>query len=453
MKKVRLGSGSAYWGDLLEPAVELAKRGELDYLGLDHLAELTMAILQRMRAKNPEAGFIPDLVPWTEALLPHTHQNGVKMITNAGGANPEAGGKQVIEVARRLGFSGLKVGTVTGDDVSDKLDRLEREGVEFVNMDTGEVGLERIRGDIVAANAYIGSDGIIEALEEGAEVIVTGRVSDSALYVGPMMHEFGWKFQEPYWNRIGSAITTGHLLECSCFVTGGGSSQWREATEAWQIGFPIAEVNEDGDALITKVPGTGGVVNQWTVKEQLTYEVGDPSRYTMPDGIADFTSLQIEETGEDQVMVRGMSGRPRPDTLKLTIGYRDGFIAEGLLLFSWPDALEKAKRAEEIVRKRLKLLGVEPDEIRFDLLGINTLHGSTAAPVNGELNEVGLRLAAKVATYEEADLVRREATHLWTLGGVGTAFGVPFRPRPVVALWPALIPRDAVDVRVRVETV
>lgn len=454
MKTIRLGSGSAYWGDMLEPAIELAENGDLDYLGLDHLAELTMAILQRIRAKNPDAGYIPDLVPWTEKLLPLTQKNGTKMITNAGGANPMAGGQKVIELAREMGYKGLKVGIVTGDDVLDTLDDLEREGVEFENLDTGEVGLDRIRDDIVAANVYIGSEGIIDALEGGADMVVTGRVSDSALYVGPIMHEFGWKFGEPYSNRIGAAITIGHLLECSCFVTGGGSCQWREAEEAWNIGFPLAEVDEDGDAIITKVPGTGGVVNEWTVKEQLTYEIKDPRRYVMPDGVADFTALQIDDQGNDRVRVTGMSGRPRPDTLKALIGYRDGFIAEGLLLYSWPDALEKAQRSEQIVRKRLDLLGIEPVELRFDYVGINTLHGSTAHPVDGDdLNEIGLRVAAKLRTRDEADLVRREATHLWTLGGVGTAFGVPFKPRPVIALWPSLIPRDAVDVNVTVETV
>jgi hypothetical protein len=450
MKTIRLGSGSAYWGDMLDPAVELAKEGDLDYLGLDHLAELTLAILQRMRAKNPEAGYIPDLVPWTEELLPHTTANGTKMITNAGGANPEAGGHKVVELAREMGFHGQKVGIVTGDDVLDKLDDLARQGVEFENMDTGEVGLDRIRDDIVAANAYIGSDGIIEALEEDADIVVTGRVSDSALYVGPIMHEFGWSFENDHANRIGAAITIGHLLECSCFVTGGGSCQWREAKEPWHIGFPIAEVNKDGDAVITKVPGSGGIVNQWTVKEQLTYEINDPRRYVMPDGIADFTSVNIEEVGEDRVRVTGMSGRPRPDTLKVLIGHREGFIAEGLLLYSWPNALEKACRSEDIVRKRLDLLGINPVELRFDYVGINTLHGPTAHPSDEEMNEVGLRVAAKLRTWDEADLVRREATHLWTLGGVGTAFGVPFRPRPVIGLWPALIPRDAVDVNVQI---
>lgn len=472
MRTLRIGNGSAYWGDMLDPAVELAEKGNLDYLGLDHLSELTMAILQRMKNKNPNEGYIPDLVAWTEALLPHTHRNGVKMITNAGGTNPEAGAKAVVELARRMGITGFKIGTVTGDDVFDQLDTLETEGVKLVNLDTGEEGLSRIRDRIVAANVYIGSEPIIEALEGGAEMVIAGRVSDSALSIGPIMHEFGWSFEQPDWDKIGAAITVGHIIECACFCTGGGSGQWREAKEAWQIGFPIAEFSDDATAVITKVPGSGGVVNQWTVKEQLTYEVADPCNYTMPDGIADFTGLKLEEVGPDRVRVTDMRGKPRPDTLKLTIGYQDGWIAEGLLLYSWPDALAKAQRSEEIVRKRLARLGVEPEEIRFDYLGIDTLHGHTAPAYRGvadqgdprtgnyrreqaglELNEVGLRMAAKCRTREEADLVRREATHLWTIGGVGTAFGVPFRPRPVIALWPALIPRAAVKTEVKLQTV
>ncbi len=453
MKTIRIGNGSAYWGDMLDPAVELAEKGDLDYLGLDHLAELTLAILQRMKAKNPNEGYIQDIVPWTEALLPLTHRNQVRMITNAGGANPDAGGRQVVEIARRLGLTGLKVGVVTGDGVVDKLDHLAADGVRFVNMDTGEEGLDRIRSDIVAANAYIGSDPIVEALAEGAEVVVTGRISDSALTVGPIMHEFGWTFTTPDWNKIGAAITVGHIIECACFCTGGGSCQWREAVEPWHIGFPIAECSDDATAVITKVPGSGGIVNQWTVKEQITYEVTDPANYAMPDGIVDFSSLRLQEVGPDRVRVTDMRGKPRPGTLKVCIGYRDGWIAEGLLLFSWPDALAKARRAEEIVRGRLPRLGVQPLELRFDYLGVNTLHGTTAPAVRDEVNEVGLRLAARCRTAEEADVVRREATHLWTLGGVGTAFGVPFRPRPVVSLWPTLIPRDAVETRVRIEEV
>jgi hypothetical protein len=454
MKTVRLGNGSAYWGDMLDPAVDVAEKGDIDYLGLDHLAELTLAILQRYKNKNPKFGFIPDLIPWTEALLPITYKKGITMITNAGGANPEEGGRQVVEWARQKGYQGLIVATVSGDDVFHKLDGLAADGVEFVNMDTGEEGLDRIRPDIVAANAYVGSEGLLEALQAGAKYIVAGRISDGAPSVAALMHEFGWRFEDGYWDEIGAGITIGHLLECACFSTGGGSNQWREAVDPWKIGFPIAEVNEIPEAIITKAPDTGGIVNQWTVKEQLLYEVIDPYNYLMPDGVADLSDVTVEEVGENQVKVRGFRGKPRPDTLKLCIGYQDGWIAEGLLLFSWPDALEKAQRAEDIVRKRLKhRVHVEPEEIRFDYIGVNALHGPTAAPVSGELNEVGLRIAAKVRTDKEADLVRREATHLWTLGGIGTAFGVPFRPRPVISLWPTLVPRDAVDIRVKVEEV
>jgi hypothetical protein len=454
MKTVRLGNGSAYWGDMLDPAVDVAAKGDIDYLGLDHLAELTLAILQRYKNKNPEFGYIPDLIPWTKALLPITVEKGITMITNAGGANPEEGGRKAIELARDMGFKGLKIATVGGDDVFDKLPELEAQGVPFVNMDTGEEGLDRIRPNIVAANAYIGSEGILEALQAGAEYIIAGRISDGAPFVSALMHEFGWRFEDDDWDKIGAGITIGHLLECACFCTGGGSNQWREAVDAWKIGFPIAEVNEIPEAIITKAPDTGGIVNQWTVKEQLLYEVLDPHNYYMPDGIADLGEITVKEVGENRVQVKGFRGKPRPDTLKLCIGYQDGWIAEGLLLFSWPDALDKAQRAEEIVRKRLKhRVQVEPEEIRFDYVGVNALHQHTAPVPDCELNEVGLRIAAKLRTRQEADLVRREATHLWTLGGIGTAFGVPFPIRPVVSLWPTLVPRDAIETKVTVETV
>jgi hypothetical protein len=454
MKTVRLGNGSAYWGDMLDPAVDVAAKGDIDYLGLDHLAELTLAILQRYKNKNPKFGYIPDLIPWTKALLPITIEKGITMITNAGGANPVEGGRKVIELAREMGFQGLKVGTVSGDDVLDKLPDLEAQGVPFVNMDTGEEGLDRIRDDIVAANAYVGSEGILEALEAGAKYIVGGRISDGAPFVAALMHEFGWTFEDADWDKIGAGITIGHLLECACFSTGGGSNQWREAVDAWKIGFPIAEVNEIPEAVITKAPDTGGIVNQWTVKEQLLYEVLDPHNYFMPDGIADLGEITVEEIGENRVGVKGFRGKPRPDTLKLCVGYQDGWIAEGLLLFSWPDALDKARRAEDIVRKRLKhRVHVEPEEIRFDYVGVNALHQHTAPMPDCELNEVGLRIAAKLRTRQEADLVRREATHLWTLGGIGTAFGVPFPLRPVISLWPTLVPREAIETIVTVETV
>lgn len=453
MKRIRIGSGSAYWGDMLEPAVELVEKGDLDYIGFDHLAELTLAILQRWKARDPNSGYIPDIVPWMKAILPRSHPRGVKVITNAGGANPEAAADQVIQIAKSLGYEGMKVGIVTGDDIFPYLDELRAQGIKFPNLDTGEEDIDRIRDRIVAANAYIGADHIIEALREGCEVVVTGRVSDNALYVGPIMYEFGWEYRDPYWDLIGAAVTIGHIIECAECVCGGMSNMWREARAMWEVGFPIAEVYENGECIITKVPGSGGIINEWTVKEHLVYEVHDPANYLMPDGIADFTSLRIEEVGQDRVKVTNMKGKPRPDTLKVCIGYQDGWIGEGLVLLPWPDALEKARRCEEIVRERLKIVGVHPEELLFEYIGVNALHGSVAPMPKYELNEVGLRIAAKTRTREEAEAVRREATHLWTIGGLGCAFGVPLNPRPVVALWPTLVPRDAVKTQLMVKEV
>lgn len=451
MHTVRLGNGSAYWGDMLEPALELAEKGNLKYLGFDHLSELTLAIFQRIKKDDPNKGYIPDLLPWLEATLPIARRNGITVITNGGGANPAAGAREVVKLARRLGLRGLKVATVLGDDIMDRLDQIHDQGIRLANMDSGEEDVDRIRDRIVAANAYIGADGIIEALQAGADVIVTGRVSDTALFVGPMMHEFGWTYSAPYWDRIGAAITTGHIVECAALTTGAVSNFWREAKEMWRVGYPLAEIDENGDATITKVEGSGGVLNSWTVKEQLVYEVHDPSHYLMPDGIADFTTLRVQDIGPETVRVTGMTGKPRPDTLKVCIGYQDGWMAEGMALFSWPNALAKARRAEDIVRNRLADLRATVDELRFEYVGVNTLHGSVAPPVRDDLNEVGLRIAAHGATREAVDIIRREATHLWTIGGVGSAVGAPSRPRPMVTLWPTLIPRDQAPVTMSIE--
>jgi len=452
MRTVRLGSGSAYWGDLLEPAVELAERGDCQYLGFDHLAELTLAILQRQRAKDPTSGYIADIVPWTQAILPVAKPKGTRIVTNAGGANPPAAAGRVLEIAAAHGLAGTRVGVVTGDDILHRLRALQADGVRFPNLDTGEEYLDRVADRIVAANAYVGAEGIVEALADGADVVVAGRCSDNAVFVGPLMHEFGWTYAPEHTRQLAAAVTVGHLIECAALANGAVSNFWREAKEAWRIGFPIAEVAEDATAEITKVPGSGGVLDSWTVKEQLVYEVHDPRRYLMPDGVADFTLPTITDAGPDRVRVEGMGGAPRPDTLKVCIGYADGWIGEGQALFSWPDAYAKAMRGEEIVRERLKATDVRPLQLHFEYVGVNTLHGPTAPPPPDDANEIGLRVAARCHTREEADAIRRELTHLWTLGGVGTAIAVPSRPRPVVALWPTLIPRDAVQVQVEVRT-
>ena len=453
MKKVRLGSGSAFWGDVLEPAVELVKKGDIKYIGFDHLAELTLAIFQRVKTKDPTKGYIPDIIPWTRAVLPTCVEKGITIITNAGAANPESGGDEVVKLAREMGHQGMKVAVVVGDDIFPRLDEIRAKGVKLVNLDTGEEDIDRVKDRIVAANAYIGCDSILEGLAEGARVIVTGRATDNALYVGPIMHEFGWTFKDI--DLVGAAVTIGHIIECAGCVTGGMSNMWKISPENWRIGFPIAEVYEDGTAIITKSPDTGGVVNQWTVKEHLVYEVHDPSRYLMADGIGDFTSIKIEEIGENRVRVTGMKGKPRPDTLKICIGYQDGWIGEGEITLVWPDALEKARKAEEILRERFKIVNLDAEDLRIDFIGINSIHGPLSKmPVVDEPNEVRIRVAAKVKTREEADKVRREITHLWTIGPVGvTGVTAPPPPRPVVSLWPTLVPRELIPTRCIVKTV
>jgi hypothetical protein len=446
MKKIRIGSGSGFWGDLLEPALEMAERDDVQYIGFDHLAELTMAILNRMKTKNPELGYIQDIILWMKRLLPISVPKGIKIITNAGGANPLQAAKEVEKIIQDLKLGPMKIGVVYGDDILPYIDEVRAQGWKFKNLDTGEEDIASIRKDIVAANAYIGADLIIEELKEGADLVITGRVSDNALYVGPLMYEFGWDYSEKYVDRIAAAVTVGHIIECSACVTGGMSNMWKVSERPWEIGFPIAEFYENGEVVITKTQGSGGIVNPWTVKEHLLYEIMDPANYMMPDGIADFTALHLIEEEMNRVRVTNMKGKKRPDTLKVCIGYRDGFIGEGLAFFPWPDALEKAKWAEQWVRERFKRLGVKFEELRIDYMGVNMLHGEAAPIEDKDFNEVGLRIAAKTKTREGAEVVRREATHLWTMGPIGVSFGIPLDVRPVVALWPSLVPREAVRV-------
>lgn len=447
MKKVRVATSIASWGDMMEPAVELAENGELDYLGLDHLAELSLAILQRWKAKDPTKGYVPDIIPYMKLVLPAARRSGTKIITNSGGANPEAAADAVVGVAKALGFSGLKIGVVLGDDLLPRIDELRAQGVKFPNLDTGEEDLDRIKDKIVAANAYIGADSIIDSLADDADIVIAGRISDNAVYVGPFMHEFGWKFEDGYWDRIGAAITVGHLLECGPYAAGGASNYWKALPEPWHPSYPIAELHENGEALITKLQGTGGMVTLGTIKDQLVYEVHDPRNYLMPDGVADFTTLHLEDVGPDRVRITGMTGKKRPDALKVCIGFDDGFIGEGHIWFPAPEAFEKAQWAEKWIRERLKLINAQYDELRIDYLGVNSLFGkSVEMPPSyvREMNEVGIRLVVKTQSHAEADRIKRLATHLWTHGPIGSSFGVPIAVRPIVALWPSLVPREVV---------
>jgi hypothetical protein len=447
---LRLGAGGAYWGDAVEPALEVVRHGDISYLGVDLLAELTMALLQRQRLRDPARGWIEDVVPILDRLWPSAAEHGVRIVTNGGGANPRAAAEAACAQAAERGWPGMRLGVVEGDDVTARIDGWRREGLRLENLDTGEPDIERIADRVVSATVYLGSEGIVEALAGGADVVLTGRCSDNALFVGPMMHEFGWTFDDPDWDRLGAAVIVGHLLECGACATGGMSSQFASVERPWEIGFPIAEVTDGGDAVITKVPGSGGMVTPWTVKEQIVYEIHDPARYLMPDAVADFTAVELEEEGPDRVRVRGMRGRPRPDTLKALVGYRDGWIAEGLVVVPWPDAHGRAEFARRLFEERLGVAGVDPLELRIDHMGVNSLHGEAAPAPASDPAEICLRFAVHTATRAEAEAARREITHVWGLGAVGTAFGSPMRPREVIALWPALVPRDAVQPHVRV---
>lgn len=448
-RTLRLGSGSGFWGDALDPAVELLERGDLDYLGLDFLAELTMALLQRQRSKDPSAGFTPDLVPFFRSLLPLAARSGTRIVCNGGGVNPGAAGEAVLALAEELGLGTMRIATVHGDDVLDRFDEFAAAGLAFPNLDTGEESIDRIRDRIVTANVYTGAEGIVEALGRGADVVIAGRVSDSALYIGPMMHEFGWRFEPAFEDRIGAAITMGHVMECASAVTGGMSSRFDEMPEMGRVGFPILEVSEDGSGVVTKVAGSGGRVDPFTVKEHLTYETLDPRRYLAPDGVADFTAVQVGEIAPDRVRMTDMRGGPRPDQLKLIIGYEDGWIGEGLLFLPWPNAYGRAQKARQTLLERFDRMGLDAQDVSFDFVGVNMLHGPAAPPPQGDLNEVGLRVAVRTRTRAEADKVRRACSHLWIMGPGGTSFGAPLKPRPVISVWATLLPRSLVHQTVR----
>ena len=448
---IRLGGGAGYWGAEIDAAVKLAKEGRIDYLCFDQLAELTMSLLERQRLKNPEHGYIPDIVPHVKKLLPVMRDTGVKVITNGGGTNCTAAMDKALAIAKQDNHTGIKVAAISGDNVTAKLDPLLQQGWKFTNLDTGEDDIERIKGSIISAHAYIGADGIIEALAQDADLVIAGRVSDNALYVGPIMHEFGWTFDSEYTDRIGSAIAIGHLVECAELVCGGMSNLWRVSHEPWNIGYPIVEVSADGSAVITKLPGTGGIVNEWTVKEHLVYEILDPTRYIMPDGIADMTSVRLQDLGGNRVKVFPARGLRRPDTLKVQVGYMDGYIAEGTYLIGSPDVLAKAKKAREIYEGLLRRTGIVPLDIRFDRIGIDAISGGMFAdPEEASVRECGLRIAVRTRTREEAMVAKAHMLRVTLYGPIGLGWGAPAAVRPVISLWPTLIPREAVSLEVKV---
>ena len=435
MTTIRIGCGAGYAGDRIEPAVELAAHGRLDYLIFECLAERTIGLAQQARARDPHAGFDPLLVDRMTAVLPACAAGGVRVITNMGAANPLAAAATVRDVAARLGLGHLRIAAVTGDDVLDVV-----KATDAVIVETGEL-VRRLGPAVVSANAYLGADALIDALAGGADVVVTGRVADPSLFVAPLALAFGWRLDD--WPTLGAGTLAGHLLECAGQVTGGyfADPGVKDVERLAELGFPIAEVAGDGTAVITKVPGSGGLVTTATCKEQLLYEIHDPSSYLTPDVTADFSGVRVTDDGPDRVRVRGASGRPRPERLKVSLGYTDGFIGEGQISYAGPGAVSRARLAAAIVRERFVRTSFAPRELRCDLIGIDALHGPARSREYAEPYEVRLRVTGRTATLRDAVRIGNEVESLYTNGPAGGG-GVTKSARDVLAIATTFVPRD-----------
>ncbi len=450
MKKlVRVAAGQGFWGDDLDAPRRQAEGGEIDYLMLDYLAEVTMSILQKQKERDPAMGYARDFVGAIESVLPAITDRGVRVIANAGGVNPPACAAAVMEMAKTRGAAGkLKIGVVTGDDLLPRIDELIAAGHELANMDTG-APLSTVRGEVIAANAYIGSEPILEALTQGANIVVTGRSTDTALTMAPLRYEFGWRADD--WDKLASGIVAGHIIECGAQASGGNClHDWRNIPDLANVGYPIAEVAPDGTFTITKHAGTGGRVSVPTVTEQLVYEMGDPVSYITPDVVADFTTIQLEQAGENRVRVQGIKGGPPTDKLKVSIAYRAGFKAVGTLVYSWPDAVDKARAAERILRERLDRLGLRFDHVLAELVGHSSTHGPLAGGP-GDVPEVQLRFGVRGPDRKAVERFTREIAPLVLNGPpsvTGFAGGRP-KVEEIVAYWPALIDKTQVTSKVQ----
>ncbi|MGG3469721.1 acyclic terpene utilization AtuA family protein [Neobacillus pocheonensis] len=450
-KKVRIGAGMGYYGDSVLPALDIARNGNVQYICFDDLAELTMAILEKDRKKDPTKGYTKDITQTMNLLLPECYPKGIKLITNAGGINPDGAVAEVKRIAGELGYADLKIGLVKGDNI---FDRLPEVSPYFLNK-SEEESWEHYQERLLFASVYLGAQPIVEALKQGADVVITGRTTDSAQFAAPLIYEFNWSYDD--WDRIASAVLLGHLMECSGQVTGGNhTGAWWEIEDLDKIGYPIAEVDADGSFILTKTAGTGGKVCVDTVKEQFLYEIHDPRSYITPDVVVDFTSAVFEDVGPDQVRVSNVKGKPAPPTLKVLMGYENGWAGDGMMGYSWPHALEKAKKAEEILRKQMERLEIKTEEIHTSYIGYNSLHGPLAHKVDSDLlNEIYLYFA--IRTKEKTDVLRFGkllsplAVNGPPFGGGGLGKGG--KPRQLLGMYSCLIDRDVIEKDVTVEIV
>jgi hypothetical protein len=450
---IRIANGQGFWGDSLEAPVEQVRRGPIDYLTLDYLAEVTMSILQKQRSRDPKAGYARDFVDMIARVLPDLKERRIRVIANAGGVNPTACKDAVLDAAKRQGIS-ISVATVAGDDIMDRLDAFLARGIELKSMDTGEP-LAAVRASVQSANVYFGAWPVVDALAKGAEIVITGRVTDTGLALAPMIHEFGWQADD--WNKLSAGTIAGHSIECGAQSTGGNCQvDWETIPHMEDIGYPIIEAEPNGTFCLTKHAGTGGRITVASVKEQLLYEMGDPHAYITPDCVADFTTIHLDQAGPDRVRFSGIRGYAATDSYKVSVSYSAGFKAIGMLVYAWPDAYKKARAADRILRQRLDRLGLRFDAIHTEFVGANACHGIAAAEPSPEIEphlaEVVLRIGVRSENRAAVERFAKEIAPL-ALNGPPVVTGLGGgRPRveEIVAYWPALIPKREVTPEVTV---
>ena len=413
--KVRVASGQGFWGDLLTAPVDQVRGGPIDYLMLDYLAEVTMSIMQKQRARDPQAGYAKDFVALMREILPDCVEKNIKVLSNAGGVNVAGCAEAIKEAARELGLAGkVKIGVVSGDDILGRLDDFADQGVEITNMETGEP-LSDIRDKVQSANVYLGAGGLVEALDKGAQIIVGGRLTDTGLTLAPLMHEFGWKFDD--WDLVSAGTIAGHIIECGAQSSGGNCQyDWKNIPDLGHVGFPIVEAFPNGEFIVTKHDGTGGRVNVQSVKEQLLYEMGDPKAYITPDVVADFSSINLAPDGDNRVRVFGIKGNPKTDFYKVSIAYSAGWKAVGTLVYAWPDAYEKAKAADKVLRTRLERLGLKFDLMLTEFVGVSATHGHLAGEPSPDIPEVQLRFGVRGQSKADVERFTKELAPLILTG-------------------------------------
>lgn len=452
MKTVRIGAGLGFYGDSWQPVKASIERGGVQYIASDHLSELTLAILQKDRQKDPTAGYARDGVPMLTELWPMAARHGVKFILNAGGLNPQGAREALAKAFHAKGWKAT-IATVTGDSVLERIDELRAAGEPLTHMDSG-ADLSGVRERMLFANAYLGAQPIAEALARGADIVLTGRVADAALALGPLAHEFGWRWDD--WDRLAAGLTLGHLLECSGQGSGGNfgsAGEWAKIPDYAHLGYPIAEVSEDGRALFTKAPRTGGRVSFDTIRQQLLYEVHNPHAYFSPDVVLDMGTLKFDDEGGDRVRVSGASGAPRPPTLKVVAGYHDGWMGTGMIGFAWPEAYAKCEKSAEVIQTLVKERGWKVEDSNVEYIGYDSLLGANADPKHrDELNECFLRMTIRTQDKRVADAFGRLFPWLGLSGPpyVGTMKGIQ-PAKELLGIWPTLVKREQVESRVNIE--